>query len=168
MNGYIGYSMSVRAAEAYENGSAPLSKWTKERAARVLLENGVNFDAERFFSGDWKKELAFDSWHHTSKFFNRTDFYSFDFDELVEKFPATEKDGLAFCREIVEKAESRRQKAANKKAAAEIAAKKKRAALEKRLKTLFFNGKLPNFKKSCSGKSISGKYGKNFYLIKIV
>lgn len=166
--GYINYSMSENAAAAYKDGKAPLSKWTKERAARVLLENGVNFDARRFFGGDWKKELVFDSWHHTSKFYNRTDFYSFDFDEIVEKFPETKEDGLAFCREIVEKAESRRQNAADKKAAAEIAAKKNRAALEKRIKTLFFNGKLPNFKKSCSGKSISGQYGKNFYLIKIV
>lgn len=166
--GYINYSMSDNAAAAYKDGKAPLSKWNKERAARVLLENGVNFDARRFFGGEWKKELTFDSWHHTSKFYNRTDFYSFDCEELVGKFPATEEDGLAFCREIVEKAESRRQSAAKKKAAAEIVAQKKRAALEKRIKTMFLKGKLPNFKKSCSGKSISGQYGQNIYLIKIV
>lgn len=29
--GYIGHSMSERAAEAYAEGAAPLSKWTRAR-----------------------------------------------------------------------------------------------------------------------------------------
>lgn len=29
--GYIGYSMSERAKEAYISGEKPLSKWTKKR-----------------------------------------------------------------------------------------------------------------------------------------
>lgn len=28
-NGYIGYSMSVNAADAYDNGQRPISKWSK-------------------------------------------------------------------------------------------------------------------------------------------
>lgn len=33
-SGYIGYSMSRRAAEAYEDGEMPKSKWTKKGHGR--------------------------------------------------------------------------------------------------------------------------------------
>lgn len=58
-SGYLGFSMSRRAAEAYDNGLAPLSKIGSGpyiRAAGRLL--GVI------------------EWHHTSNFCNKTDFYS--------------------------------------------------------------------------------------------
>lgn len=52
--GYIGYSMSVRAAEAYQSGEKPLSKWSKSdilaavkaaygAAARHLRATGNSF-----------------------------------------------------------------------------------------------------------------------------
>lgn len=57
-SGYVGWSMSNRAAEAYDKGLAPLSK---------------------IRGGAWKKIAATvvqpAEWHHTSKFCNRTDFY---------------------------------------------------------------------------------------------
>lgn len=57
-SGYVGWSMSRRAGEAYDNGLAPLSK---------------------IKGGAWKKIAAKivgpAEWHHTSKFCNRTDFY---------------------------------------------------------------------------------------------
>lgn len=33
--GYLGSSMSVRAAEAYEQGEMPISRWTKAKCARI-------------------------------------------------------------------------------------------------------------------------------------
>lgn len=85
-NGYVGYSMSVRAQEAYENGEMPISKWTK----KVLLEvvEAYRDDMELKFSVKLLSKLTLDtlrtkclrysSWHHTSKFCNCTDFYSLD------------------------------------------------------------------------------------------
>lgn len=86
-SGYSGYSMSKRATEAYAIGERPLSKWTKT----LILE-----EAERIIPGSKailkplrKKELANlllykSSWHHTSSYANRTDFYSLD-EEKIEK-----------------------------------------------------------------------------------
>lgn len=36
-SGYIGYSMSRRAAEAYEDGEMPKSKWTKKASGHPIL-----------------------------------------------------------------------------------------------------------------------------------
>lgn len=81
--GYIGYSMSERAAEAYDAGEAPLSKWDRARLVREVcgypdsewtedeLSSATVADLRDFF-------LFSSSWHHTSKFFSRTDFYAVD------------------------------------------------------------------------------------------
>jgi len=64
-SGYIGYSQSVRAAEAKGDGRMPLTHLVKR--------------VRRFFpgvtSGDLRTILSPSEWHHTSKKFNRTDFY---------------------------------------------------------------------------------------------
>jgi hypothetical protein len=57
-SGYIGFSMSRRAGEAYDNGLAPLSKIGTGPYVRAAAQ--IIGPAE---------------WHHTSKFCNRTDFY---------------------------------------------------------------------------------------------
>lgn len=36
--GYLGSSMSVRAAEAYEQGEMPISRWTKTAIIQVLAK----------------------------------------------------------------------------------------------------------------------------------
>ena len=89
-HGYVGASMSIRAAEAYNNGSMPLSKWTKTailEEINSILEN-ANLDVT---IDDFKKltlqelkdtYLEYESWHHTSKFFNETSFYSLN-EELI-------------------------------------------------------------------------------------
>ena len=68
MAGYDGYSKSNNALEAEKNGSYPLSVATKiiskkagitQKEARMLLT-----------------KLGSTEWHHTSKNYNRTDFYS--------------------------------------------------------------------------------------------
>lgn len=84
-SGYIGYSMSVRAKEAYENGEKPLSKWTKAAILAALKEaRGEEYAnvAKGYPLAALKKVcLEWASWHHTSKHFNKTDFYQFR-DEL--------------------------------------------------------------------------------------
>lgn len=78
-SGYSGYSMSNRAVEAYEDGEMPLSKWSKEKIIREVVEY------DHFTKEELKKYtkkvlteyfLERSSWHHTGKFCNETDFYS--------------------------------------------------------------------------------------------
>ena len=60
MAGYDGFSMSKNARDAHASGKLPASKLAKEL--------GVSTAAVRqFFSPS--------EWHHTSKHYNRTDFY---------------------------------------------------------------------------------------------
>lgn len=85
-SGYKGWSMSKRAAEAYENGEMPISKWTK-KAIRESVEDyfegeNLNFDMDKLFKLPLpllkEKLLTRTSWHHTSKVYNSTNFYSID------------------------------------------------------------------------------------------
>ena len=92
MAGYCGYSMSNNAVDAYNDGEKPLSKWTK-RAIIEAIEEAVECEdlqlqcdieklkrAKLTFLKRWC--LKWSSWHHTSKFYNRTDFYELDIDYL--------------------------------------------------------------------------------------
>lgn len=63
--GYVGYSMSVRAAAAYENLEMPKTAFKKHY--------GIN---EKTFQLLLTNECLIDSWHHTSKHFNKTNFYA--------------------------------------------------------------------------------------------
>lgn len=76
-NGYDGYSMSNNARAAYASGSQPMSQWSRaEFDGEVLDELDV---AVKSIKGGYKQFLKWEGWHHTSKFFNRTDFYQIDF-----------------------------------------------------------------------------------------
>ncbi len=78
--GYIGKSMSVNAHEAYEAGDRPLSKWTKTAILEAVEALGfhlalpdlknLKLEELRFFA------LERSGWHHTSKYYNRTFFYT--------------------------------------------------------------------------------------------
>ena len=59
--GYVGYSMSVRANNAYAEGKLPASKGAKEIGISTELFRAIFQPSE---------------WHHTSKHFNSTDFYA--------------------------------------------------------------------------------------------
>ena len=81
MSGYHNYSMSNNAVLAYENGEKPLSKWTKAAIIEALEDS----EAPAEFIVAVKKQpvaavktvlLYCSSWHHTSKQYNKTDFYS--------------------------------------------------------------------------------------------
>lgn len=94
MAGYNGYSMSNNAVAAYESGEMPLSKWTKAailEAVHTAVEDGeavINFEfnlLKKVKAADLKECLLYkSSWHHTSSYYNKTDFYSLDIDRLEE------------------------------------------------------------------------------------
>lgn len=75
--GYINYSMSERALESYENGLKPISKWTKEDILEELTD--ITEDKKEVLRKAPKKALkrllTSAEWHHTGKYFNKTDFY---------------------------------------------------------------------------------------------
>lgn len=76
--GYINQSMSVRAAQAYQHGLKPLSKWTKADIIDNVVESGVWSENEL---KKYPKQvladmfLEYQEWHHTSKMFNQTCFF---------------------------------------------------------------------------------------------
>lgn len=81
MAGYSGYSMSNNAVAAYENGEKPLSNWTKKAILEILESEGLsNLQDLKKMSAKLLKEVCLvrTSWHHTSKMYNKTDFYSVD------------------------------------------------------------------------------------------
>ena len=64
-SGYVGYSMSVRAVKAYNNGFMPKTAFKKEfsiseKKFQSFIEDENNFQQE---------------WHHCSKFFNKVYFF---------------------------------------------------------------------------------------------
>ena len=87
--------MSRRAVEAYESGEKPKSKWTKAAMLQEIAAYCDEFDMEMpdeawVYLRKLTKAELFNrffyktSWHHTSKYFNATDFYGLDEEELVE------------------------------------------------------------------------------------
>lgn len=78
MAGYHNFSMSNNAVAAYQGGERPMSKWTKES----ILDCFNNEETRGIFS-ELKvmdlREILLErsSWHHTSKNYSKTDFYSF-------------------------------------------------------------------------------------------
>ena len=87
MSGYKNYSMSNNAIAAYENGERPLSKWTKSE----MLDGMAEIDEEKSdicnklaLSELKSRFLRYSSWHHTSEYYNCTDFYEIDSNAVDE------------------------------------------------------------------------------------
>ena len=80
MTGYVGYSMSNNAVDAYNAGEMPFSKWTKTAILQQVTEIYGKTLAQAVSGWSLPKLkgvfLYKSSWHHTSKMYNRTDFYS--------------------------------------------------------------------------------------------
>lgn len=85
MAGYYGYSMSNNAVSAYECGEKPWSKWTKTEILAevdVLISAGLELGVDRKALGKVPAKrlkqlvLVRSSWHHTSSWYNATDFYA--------------------------------------------------------------------------------------------
>lgn len=86
-SGYVGYSMSKRAAEAKEEGRFPKTQFVKEYgvpAAHLdaLVAAGI---------------ISNDEWHHTSKFGNKTPFYGWVEDSFLQAY----NDNKAAIEEII-------------------------------------------------------------------
>lgn len=96
MAGYYAYSMSNNAIDAYENGEKPKGKWKKSEivdAISASVKSGeIKPKCERLLSylnkipaKDLRNLCLYkSSWHHTSSWYNQTDFYSIDFDRIED------------------------------------------------------------------------------------
>ena len=81
-SGYVGYSMSRRAAEAREEGRFPKTDFKKEyhvseHALKALVRTG-------FIDGS--------EWHHTSKYGNRTPFYGWTDEDSAQTYLDNKKE----------------------------------------------------------------------------
>ena len=87
MSGYCGYSMSNNAVDAYRCGEKPLSKWLKTDlidAIEDVIEDKTDIAKFKKLTVKQLKShfLCKTSWHHTSKMYNETSFYSIDEDNI--------------------------------------------------------------------------------------
>lgn len=137
--GYVGQSMSRRAAIAYDNGEAPKSKWTK-KAMIAALEEWADWNDREMPAAiaKMKKDDIFasyfrhTSWHHTGKFANETDFYGINESACKDDFPKLTIGQISAkhaAREAASQAEeARREEQARKIREAEQARREKEAA----------------------------------------
>lgn len=91
--GYLGSSMSVRAAEAYEQGEMPISRWTK--TAIIQAVKGYCFDFDLAYDPDIEKKtkaeltkefLEYKSWHHSSRTAREVEFFGLNEDAVCRNF----------------------------------------------------------------------------------
>lgn len=100
---YKGWSMSNNAVAAYEDGEMPISKWSKKVIIERIEEAIDAKEIELQCSLEELKKLplkvlrdnclTYTSWHHTSKFFNQTNFYSLDI-SYIEQLTDEDVKGL--------------------------------------------------------------------------
>lgn len=96
-SGYVGWSMSQRAADAYEDGEMPKSKWTKAAMIAAIKDFCAETQEDSYHPVTYDKSIEklkkdeifkcffeLKSWHHTSKYFNETDFYGVNEDAVRE------------------------------------------------------------------------------------
>ena len=80
---YIGQRMSVNAYNAYLNDKRPWSKWDK-RSILEQLGRGRAKEVERYNTLVLRRYfLIYSEWHHTSKYFNETDFFVVDSEKMI-------------------------------------------------------------------------------------
>lgn len=113
-NGYIGYSRSVRSEEAIGSFEIPLSMFNKNTIQKFLEENRQEFTiyeieilgalsiAKWKYVAEYQEEAT--SWHHTGKFFNKTNHYdllkvalkilelSNDLNDMYQKYLSDKQD----------------------------------------------------------------------------
>ena len=89
--------MSNNAVYAYNNYEMPKSKWNKRRIFEAIefeiKSNNAWFEITEEVISElqklplkilYKYILEYRSWHHTSKYFNQTDFYGINLNNLEE------------------------------------------------------------------------------------
>lgn len=91
--GYLGSSMSVRAAEAYEQGEMPISRWTKTAIIHAIKDYCFDFDLaydpdiEKKTKAELAKEfLEYKSWHHSSRTAREVEFFGLNEDAVCRSF----------------------------------------------------------------------------------
>lgn len=91
--GYLGSSMSVRAAEAYEQGEMPISRWTKTAIIQAVKDYCFDFDLaydpdiEKKTKAELAKEfLEYKSWHHSSRTAREVEFFGLNKDAVCRSF----------------------------------------------------------------------------------
>lgn len=89
-SGYVGYSMSKRAAEAKEEGRYPKTEFRREyhitaKSLDMLTSLGFIDNSE---------------WHHTSMYGNKTPFYGWTEDELADDYLKHKKEIDTLCKGI--------------------------------------------------------------------
>ena len=88
-SGYVGYSMSKRAAQAREEGRYPKTDFKKnygitDKSFNALVNFGYIDNSE---------------WHHTSKFGNKTTFYEWENEEAYDAYKRNKKEIDALTKE---------------------------------------------------------------------
>lgn len=87
--GYIGKKMSENAENAYNLGEKPFSKWEKQDFLK-LFDGELKKQISKLTLNELKsKFLKYASWHHTSSFYNKTEFYEID-QKKVDEFTIDE------------------------------------------------------------------------------
>lgn len=86
--GYVGWSMSVRASEAYGHGLMP---WADLTAAHLKAAGCPETFATVKRLRDAELITA-EEWHHTSKMFNETDFWSVE--SIINQIAGLDNDTL--------------------------------------------------------------------------
>lgn len=91
--GYLGSLMSVRAAEAYEQGEMPISRWTKTAIIQAVKDYCFDFDLaydpdiEKKTKAELAKEfLEYKSWHHSSRTAREVEFFGLNEDAVCRSF----------------------------------------------------------------------------------
>lgn len=79
MAGYKGYSMSNNAVRAYEDGEMPISKWTRQAVIDWIADDLETDSSNIKLLKRYKDYLYYVSWHHTSKYYNRTEFFRVEY-----------------------------------------------------------------------------------------
>lgn len=102
MAGYCGYSKSNNAVEAEENGIFPLSHVGKH--IQYLIIKNLGFKPTLKDCKALAEVYGTSEWHHSSKFYNRVDYYDSQaiFDDLVETFTKEVEYNTKLC-DIIEK-----------------------------------------------------------------
>ena len=89
-SGYVGYSMSKRAARAKADGKFPKTEFKREYGVSTKL----------FEILDKLHIISATEWHHTSMYGNQTDFYEWRSEEDIDTFEANKKELNALVRRI--------------------------------------------------------------------
>ncbi len=80
MSGYYLHSKSNNAVLAEKNGEFPYSVWTKSMILKKIKKYYGDYELAKKVPADILKCLFLVrvGWHHTGKYFRKTDYYEFD------------------------------------------------------------------------------------------